>query len=301
MAELLDHRHAVVGPSRHDRVAESTKASSMPDWNHIAELPLEEQVPIYVGHLEEHPADAPIWFDLGLAYKYLGRWNDSVTANQRALSISHEPGDPAWWNLGIAATALRNWKLAREAWCGYGIEIDGTEGPITCDWGMAPVRLPHGEVVWGERLDPARLIVQNVPIPDSNYRWGDIVLHDGAPNGERTVNGQVYGVFDVLERWSPSEIPTFRVLVTCPSNEDSHTLVDLFEERKFAAEDWTSNVRKLCKACSEGNPDGHNHPFGTTENDRDFGIAAPRGLAETLLKEWVNAGSGRSYSELQQA
>ena len=271
----------------------------MPDWNHVSELPFEEQVPIYVKHLETNQKDAAIWFDLGLAYKYLSQWHDAAEANERALLLSNAPGDPAWWNLGIAATALRDWKRARRAWRGYGLEIPGDDGPVSCDYGMAPVRLPHGEVVWGQRLDPARLIVRNIPLPDSEYRWGDVVLHDGAPNGERIVNGRSYGVFDVLERWSPSEIPTFRVNVNCPRNEDSQSLIDLFDARHFAAEDWTANVRTLCKACSEGNPYGHNHAFGTSETNRDFGIAAPRGLTETILAEWVQRDSGRNHGHLE--
>jgi hypothetical protein len=54
------------------------------------------------------PATRASEFDLGLAYKRLGRWQESVDANQRALGIASEPEDPAWWNLGIAATALRD-------------------------------------------------------------------------------------------------------------------------------------------------------------------------------------------------
>jgi tetratricopeptide (TPR) repeat protein len=270
----------------------------MPDWNEVSDLPFEAQVPIYKSHLAEHPNDAAIWFDLGLAHKYLLQWKESADANERALSLSAEPGDPAWWNLGIAATALRDWKRARNAWRGYGIEIAGDDGPVSCDFGMAPVRLPHGEVVWGERIDPARVVVRNVPLPDSEYRWGDVLLHDGAPNGERIVNGTTYGVFDVLEKWSPSEIPTLQVNVVCPTNEDSRALIDLFDANKFAAEDWTANVRNLCQACSTGNPDGHNHNFGTDNSERHFGIASPVGLAEQLLARWANS-NGRAFSDLR--
>jgi hypothetical protein len=271
----------------------------MPDWNTVSELSFEEQVPIYRSHLEANPSDAAIWFDLGLAHKHLLQWKACVNANRRALEISNAPEDPAWWNLGIAATALRDWNLARKAWRGYGLEINGDDGPIECDYGMAPVRLPHGEVVWGKRLDPARLIIRNVPLPDTDYRWGDVVLHDGAPNGERVIEERTYGVFDVLEKWSPSEIPTYQVSAVCPTNGDAQALVDLFDTNHFAAEDWTANVRNLCRACSEGNPDGHDHPFGTSGSERNFGLASPLGLAEQLLAEWSRGCASRTFGELR--
>jgi tetratricopeptide (TPR) repeat protein len=271
----------------------------MPDWDAIEKLPFEERIPLYLRHLEKKPRDAAIWFDLGLAYKHLHQWKECIEANERALSISRAAEDPAWWNLGIAATALRDWVRARRAWRGYGLVIDGEDGPITCKYGMAPVRLPHGEVVWGDRIDPARLTIRNIPRPESEYRWGDVVLHDGEPNGERVVNGRTVGVFDVFMRWSPSEIPTHQAAVTCPSQEDSKALIELFDDHHFAAEDWSANVRRLCRACSTGNPDGHTHAFGTTETDRIFGLASPRGLAERLLSTWAARGRGRAFSDLQ--
>ncbi len=273
--------------------------SETPDWNSASTLSLEERVTTYIEHLAANPNDAAIWFDLGLAYKYLLKWKDCAAANERALQISSDPEDPAWWNLAIAATALRDWGLARRAWRGYGLEIEGEDGPVACDYGMAPVRLPHGEVVWGERIDPARVIVRNIPLPETGYRWGDVLLHDGAPNGERTVDGHVYSVFDVLDKWSPSEIPTYQVRAVCPTSGDSDALVDIFDANYFAAEDWSANVRNLCRACSEGNPDGHNHPFGAGDFERHFGLASPLGLAERLLAEWVRGGSGREYSDLR--
>ena len=262
------------------------------------ELSPEERIPMYRAHLERHPRDAAIWFDLGLAYKQMRNWQECVAANLQALEISNAPEDPAWWNLGIAATGLRDWELARRAWRGYGIEIADGPGPVECDYGSTPVRLNDEEVVWGPRLDPARVIIRNIPLPKSGFRWGDIVLHDGAPNGEREVEGVVYSVFDVLERWSPSEIPTLGVRVNC-SDEDARALIDLFESRNFGAEDWSNNVRNLCKACSQGLPSGHDHPFGSGAGERSFGLASPMGLAGDLLKTWKQQSpSTRSYEGL---
>ncbi len=238
--------------------------------------------------LAERPNDPVLWFDLGLAYKRLKDWSSCVEANSKALEISQSAGDPAWWNLGIAATALRNWDLARKAWRGYGLEIDDGPGPVVCDYGSTPVRLPNDEIVWGPRIDPARVIVRNIPFPESGFRWGDIVLHDGAPNGEREMNGTVYSVFDVLERWSPSEIPTLGVDVHCDSIEDSKDLIRAFESHDFGAEDWSTNVRYICKDCSEGRP-GHNHVPRDPGPKRSFALASPMGAALQFLQEWCAA------------
>ena len=291
----------VAGEAQSARARNTDFVSEPFGENEDEDVNYEAAVDAYVAHLAEHPDDAGIWFDIGIAYKHLRRWQQCVNANLRALELNpNEPGDPAWWNLGIAATALRDWPLARKAWRGYGLSIDGEEGPVTCAYGMTPVRLPNGEVVWGDSIDPARVIIRNVPFRDSGFRWGDIVLRDGAPNGERRSGTQTYSVFNVLEKWSPSEIPTYAVTVTCGDASDSEALVKLFEEQSFAAEDWTANVRTLCAACSRGNPDAqHTHAFKADATEREFGIAAPRGLAEKLLARWASGARGRSYGALE--
>jgi hypothetical protein len=274
----------------------------VPNWKKVASLPPEERISLYHEYLKKRPNDHQIWFDLGLAHKLLRDWPASRDANLRAVELFGRPEEPAWWNLGIAATALRDWPLARKAWRGYGLDIAAGDGPIEVNYGTMPVRLPVGEIVWGDRIDPARVIVRNVPFPDSGFRWGDVVLHDGAPNGERRRGDQIVPVFDVLEKWGASEIPTLRANVQCATADDSAALVDLFERRHFAAEDWTANVMPLCKACSEGLLDEHDHTRGNSSTERAFGIAAPLGLARQLLEEWrAESPADRSFADPETA
>ena len=258
--------------------------------------------------VEREPRNAVAWFDLGLAHKYLGDWRASADANLRALEITSEPGDPAWWNLGIAATALRDWPLARRAWLGYGIDDDelrNGSGPFELDWNVNPVRIfspdrESVEVVWGKRICPARIRIESIPYPASRHRWGDVVLNDGASNGERVVGETTYLVFDELERWSPSEIPTLQTNVRCASDDDAIALVDAFDGAHFAAEDWSTSVRPLCKACSEGNPSMHEHAFPAGGEERTFGVAAPMGLASQVLRAWRAASPAtRDYDDPQ--
>lgn len=215
------------------------------------------------------------WFNMALVYKQRRQWDQALDCNEHAAALGGEEGDPAWWNLGIAATALRRWDAARNAWRRFGTPVPDGTGELRMDLGPALVRLdPDGraEVVWGQRVDPARIIVTNVPTPDSGHRWGDVVLHDGVPNGERMAQGQVYGVFDELERWQPSAIPTVQVQVTLAREPDAQALTELFRQAGYAAEDWTAA-----------------NPVKSSAAERRFGLAAPLDQATRLLADWAAA------------
>ena len=249
------------------------------------------------------------WFNLGLIYKYQRAWDEAARCNKEAAArLKSDKEEPAWWNLGIAATALRDWGTAREAWRRYGISLPPGEGPIEADFGPAPVRInpeESAEVVWCRRIDPARAVILNIPFPESKHRQGDIVLHDGVPNGERVLDGKPLAVFDVLERWEPSPTPTLRAQVLCSSEADSRALIAIFEESHIPAEDWNLNVRMLCEACSTGRVHASHEVHdgdGTWAEERVVGIAAEPATAEPLLQEWQSASpSTRSVQALELA
>ncbi len=108
------------------------------------------------------------WYNLGLLYKGQGNWPESLRHNRRAVELDSSD-EAAWWNLGIAATALGEWREARAAWRACGIEIPEGDGPPDLDFGLVPIRLDPagcGEVVWCRRIDPARAVIRNVPLPE---------------------------------------------------------------------------------------------------------------------------------------
>jgi hypothetical protein len=121
-------------------------------------------------------------------------------------------------------------------------------------------------LVWGRRIDPARVVVLNVPTPPSGHRWGDIVLHDGVPDGERRIGDQVCGMSDELERWRPSEVPTLEVQVSVGDPADGEALAEIFDAAGLAAQDWSRTVRRLCRRCSERQP--HEHAAGEAGAER---------------------------------
>jgi hypothetical protein len=256
--------------------------------------------------VELAPEFEPAWFNLGLVYKRRREWTKCVECNQRAASLLPEAGQPAWWNLGIAATALRDWDLARRAWRGYGIDIGEGDGPIAGSFGRAAIRLlpgDSGEVVWCRRIDPARAVIENVPLAESGHRHGDTVLHDGAPNGERLVDGKSYPVFDEVELWQASNEPTVVARLFCPSEADARSALDILEGGDVYAEDWTATVRILCKACSEGRAHS-GHDFGGGEGwraPRDFGCVGDQALVRKLLGRWAKEAQGRAIERIERA
>jgi hypothetical protein len=270
------------------------------------------------------------WYNLALLHKFRHDWEQARTTGLRAVALlDRAPGAPDWWNVGIAATALQDWPLARRAWQAYGLRPDaeGT-GPVTMELGSSAVRLsPEGEaeVVWGRRIDPARIEVLSIPLPSSGRRWGEVVLHDGVPHGERrTTEGVTYPVFDEIELWAPSPVPTWLVLLDAATESDRDALEKLAADAGYAAEDWSSSVRLLCRTCSEsrmptddgsdasrdphdqgepGHPGhlSHRTPGALWAPERECGIAAPAGLVRGLLDGWVaDSPDTRDWRDLEE-
>ena len=239
------------------------------------------------------------WYNLGFEAKYRCDWEASARFNERAASLS--PDDEAsWWNLGIAATALGDWALARRAWRGCGIEIGEGSGEVSLPPATACVRLnPNvsGEVVWGTRIDPARIEIRNVPLPDSNRRYRDILLNDGAAEGTRRSGDHEYPVFNELAVWQPSSYSTFQSWLSMEDAEAKAHLIEACEVNAIGFEDWSS-VRMICAACSRGSLEPHDC-CATEPKDGaksyGFGATTRESLVEAL-NSWSNGAVGRSFS-----
>jgi hypothetical protein len=241
------------------------------------------------------------WFNLGLIYKINRQWPEAAICNRRSIEHGTSDQDPAFWNLGIAATATRDWETARAAWIGYGIDLEAGEGPIEIDFGSVAIRInpeSTGEVVWAQRLDPARARIENIPMPGSGHSWHDIVLHDGEQRGERALGESMVPVFDELEPWESSGVTTWECNLV-GDEEAIRNLGDQFHESGWAMEDWTASVRWLCRECSYGSLAAHKHGsllFDPT--GRHVGIASPSDVAARLLEEWVASSVDRDHGDL---
>ncbi|MET0418399.1 MAG: hypothetical protein ABW022_20500 [Actinoplanes sp.] len=242
----------------------------------------------------DHPRVGVWWYDAALAYKFLRNWAKAYELGREAAARA-EPNaqDPAFWNLGIAATIMEDWETARYAWRGFGLTVPDGDGEIVADFGVTPIRLgPAGnnEVVWAQRLCPARARVLNVPTPESGRRFGEVVVHDGAPNGEREVDGRTYSVFDELLLFRASALPTATVHVTAETPEDVRALAVLFDEHGYAAEP-ASGVQFICSCCSEGNvSQDSDHQVGGAQQ---VNVAAPADEIPRLMDTWRAAAPSR--------
>lgn len=254
---------------------------------------------LYRKAIDAQPDWSVPWYNIGLIHKYAGQWEASLAANREALE--RDPQDEAAaWNLGIAATALGEWSAARHAWNKCGIRMPEGEGPIEMDCGLTPIRVNPGdapEVIWSDRIDPARAIVRSVPLPSSKRRFGDLLLHDGAPNGYRLLDGQEVPVFDELAVLVPSAYSTFEARMDPIDEPLLGELTRFCGKHDIEVENWSTGVRVLCKACSEGRPfgdGGHNHgPMGAGGAGVRLGVAARHGdSTRDLIGDWLRGRGG---------
>lgn len=261
---------------------------------------------LYLKALKLDPGNAAILYNVGLIHKYRRAWSESVEFNRRALQI--QPNDEATrWNLAIAATALGDWATARQVWTACGYKLDDGDGPIESDFGATPVRLnPDGEaeVVWSRRLDPVRARIGNIPLAPSGFFFGDVVLHDGAAQGYRLLDGEERPVFNVFERLERSPYGTTWGFITAASQMDFGALDDACEAAGIHCEDWTSNTQFLCRQCSEGTPHEHHDkdlPESVWSPRREFAFASRDAAAlEQVLDDW-SKGAGRAVGPLETA
>lgn len=249
-----------------------------------------EAIDLYQNIINLSPDWSTPYYNLGLIYKYQCDWCESFHFNQKALEFNLN-NEPAHWNLGIAATALKDWKTARQAWNFFGLNLDINTDEVSMDLGSTPVRINpnhNAEVIWARRIDPARTIIESVPFPESMHRYNDLLLNDGAPVGYRMSNGKEYPVFNELQLLEKSNFKTFSVVAETDNQNEIDQLAQLCDNEEIGFEDWTT-VRLLCKKCSEGIPHEHHDQDNKVSSIgvRKLGLAATsKDIIEKVLKKW---------------
>lgn len=250
---------------------------------------------------------------LGLICKYLRDWPTSLEHNLHSLRLRPDADEASQWNAAIAATALGDWTQARRQWQDCGIPVPEGDGPIDNHFGVASIRLNAwgaGETLFGKRIDPVRARLINVPLPESGYRYGDIILHDGAATGERRFHQSMVPVLNALQRLETSEFRTFALFVTCPARADLDALIEARVPGIGFIEDWTDSIAHYCLRCSYGTPHRHYNENETangniSNNDlwaeeRSVGVAAQsRYSVEKLVAQWKSNGIGRRFDAIE--
>jgi hypothetical protein len=275
-----------------DAVAQGYSAFEEEDWPRAGDL-----LAAAAARLSGRAA-AAVWFDAALAYKFARNWVRAYETGKTAVTyVERGAEEPAFWNLGTAATILRDWDTARDAWAGYGLQPFPGTGPIDAELGPTCVRLSDvSEVVWAVRLCPTRARVISVPF-DASRRFGEVVVHDGAPSGERAYGDMTVPVFDEVALFEPSDSATLSVLVTGGPGE-LEALEDSFAGRQFGFEVLASRV-DLCDCCSRSTV---RQQRGEYDGEQQLFVAAPEDDARTLLDAWAaERPDTRSWTNLHPA
>lgn len=260
----------------------------------------DKAIEIYRKILAEKEDWHAVNYNLGLIYKYKLDWEKSFKYNARAVEIKPEE-EASQWNLGIAATMLKKWKIARKCWNYFGSEYEDSDEDPAGDRGMSPIRInPDGEaeVIWARRIDPARAIIKSIPFPESEHRFGDLILNDGASFGTRTYDGKEYHVLNELQILEESKYQTFSIECDFQDSKNYELLESACLEKDIEIENWTTDVDLLCKQCSEGTPHEH-HKEETVYKDKKMTIAFASKSGDVLsdiLNEW-SVETGLDFDE----
>ncbi len=199
------------------------------------------------------PEWAPPFVRLGLIYKLRREWKPALHYAKRAVAIDSSLQE-SWWNLGIAATALKKWRLARNVWSKFGIDTREPDRKMP----LISVRLQYKgqfEILWAQRVDPARCLIRNIPHPDSGHRYLDEVLIDGKVSGYNVIRQKRYPVFDELGLFKRSPYHTFSAQLEKARPEDIQQLEKLCREAGLGFEVWSNASRQHNKQASQSLPE----------------------------------------------
>lgn len=265
---------------------------------------LAEALPLFRRLEDAKPGSIRYRYMLGLMHKYRREWRESIDWNLKAIAVAGPDTrlEAEHWNIAIAASALGDWALAREHWIAAGLDVAPGDAPMDENNGIVSVRLnawSAGETLFARRVGYARARLLNIPLPDSGYRFGDLVLVDGAMTGERRYGDDTVPVLNALQRLVPSGFQTFEVRVDCAAALDADALEGARADGIECIEDWSRSMTDLCTKCSYGLPHLHAEREPDASGwvrERHFGIAA-RSEADVvaLLDAWLEEGRGSPF------
>lgn len=237
------------------------------------------------------PNWSPPYHHLSAIYKYNNDWKAAFHYGKVAIEKGATKED-TWRNLAIAATALKKWKIAQTVWKKLGLKIGGEKKPSNFEVEIIPVRLKsthYHEIIWAKRIDPARAIIESIPTPRTDRKYGDKILIDYKVVGYRIVNGKKLPVFDELSLIKRSHYRLFFIYLYQASKNDCAILDKLCSNTNLGYDNWSQlSVNQLNLNLSLV-PEYYNEDldFELSDSLKRIAIAAPS-LKEvsTLLHTW---------------
>lgn len=206
----------------------------------------DEAAPLVEFAARRNPGDLSAQYNHGIVLKFRRAWPECAEVF-RALSLHRQ--DPAVrWNLGIACTALCDFAGARTAWRAVGLQVPESDGDFALPGERVPVRLPTAagapvgaEVVWGDRLCPARVRLTGIPRFSALAGFQDVVLVDGVAVGQTSLNGQDIPIVEALDLFESAHGRLFRLRVPVDQRvapDAPARVANALRLRGFAATDW---------------------------------------------------------------
>lgn len=206
---------------------------------------------------------APNWSEphqrLGRLYRQRSEWKPTLHYSQRAVELDPNGATDSWHDLALAATALKRWRTARLAWNKLGYSFRLEDRALNLDMGIVALQLLHPtgqrEIVWARAVDPARAVLDSVPHPGGEFRYGDLVLHDREPCGYRSVRGGTVVVYEVREILRRGRADTFGALLHTANRRHLETLDRLCLDAEVGFDNWSGAIRQMTNRERGGLPE----------------------------------------------
>lgn len=206
----------------------------------------DEAAPLVEFAARRNPGDLSAQYNLGIVLKFRRDWAGAAAAF-KAVAL-HRDDKAVRWNLGIAATALCDFHAARAAWRAVGLTVPDSDGDYARPGERVPVRLAadpdapvHAEVVWGDRLCPARVRITGIPRYTSGLGFEDVVIVDGVPVGQAQIHGQEVPIVEALDLFSSGGGQLYRLRSPAGQGLAPEVILRVataLRKHGFAATDW---------------------------------------------------------------
>jgi tetratricopeptide (TPR) repeat protein len=193
---------------------------------------------------------APAYARLGAIYKARAEWKPALYYCKKTLALDPAQAD-SWWALGISATALKKRGIAKSVWSKFGLDHFKTSGPIC-------IRLQYQkqmEILWVRPIDPARGEIINIPHPNSDRRYRDIILYDREVIGHNVVGRRRVPIMQELSRYKRSGFRTFSCSLYTQEEKHLQSLERLCLEHGLGFEIWSNSTQQLIPASQQVSPE----------------------------------------------
>ena len=238
----------------------------------------------------------PAYARLGIIYKDRGEWKPAHYYCKKTLALDPGQAD-VWWALGISATALKKRGIAKSVWTKFGLDKFRANGPVC-------IRLRYHkqiEILWVRPIDPARGEIINIPHPNSDRRYRDIIIYDREVIGHNVIQRRRVPIMEELSLYKRSGFRTFSCSLFTQNEKHLQSLEKLCLEHGLGFEIWSNSTQQMIPATEQAKPEYFSRDM--LPNTEGSGCIAAFGAYEmvdvqTVLESW-RVVSLQQYGEVR--